>query len=102
MRDLWEFPGGKVEYDESACAALRRELAEELGIIELESEHFLEAEHDYPEIRVAIEFFIVTAWKGTPTGREGQNLRWVAADELDAGLLLPADAPVVAALRELR
>jgi len=102
MRELWEFPGGKVENDESARAALRRELIEELGIIELETEHFLEAKHDYAEIRVSIEFFIVTAWKGTPTGKEGQRLRWVAVNELDAGLLLPADVAVVEALRELR
>jgi 8-oxo-dGTP diphosphatase len=100
MRDLWEFPGGKVEHDESAHAALHRELAEELGIDELEFEHFRSIEHDYPNLRVSIDFYIVSAWQGTPSGIEGQQLRWVDMNEFDASLLLPADAPIVHALWE--
>lgn len=102
MRDFWEFPGGKVEPGESPHAALCRELAEELGIDELEVEHLRQIEHDYPDLHVCIDFFIVSAWHGTPTGKEGQQLRWIDVAELDEGLLLPADAPIVAALRENR
>lgn len=98
MRDLWEFPGGKVESGESAVGALHRELAEELGIESLEIEHFKRIEHDYPDLLVSIDFFMVSAWQGTPTGMEGQQLRWVDVDSLDSGLLLPADAPVVESL----
>jgi 8-oxo-dGTP diphosphatase len=102
MQDLWEFPGGKVENDESAHAALRRELAEELGIEELEFEHFRKVDHDYPNLRVSIDFYVVSAWQGTPAGLEGQQLRWVDMNAFDASLLLPADAPIVFALRENR
>jgi len=102
MQHLWEFPGGKVENGESAQMALARELAEELGISDLEIAHFQTLDHDYPDIRVSIEFFIVTAWQGTPTGIEGQQLRWVNENELDADLLLPADAPIIAALAKRR
>ena len=100
MQDCWEFPGGKVECGESTSAALDRELTEELGIDRLEYEHFRTIEHDYPDLFVTIDFFIVSAWHGTPSGIEGQLLRWVDQDKLDAGLLLPADAPIIAALRE--
>ena len=48
---------------------------------------------------VAIEFFLVPDWRGTPGGREGQQIRWVECFSLDADLLLPADAPVVEALQ---
>jgi 8-oxo-dGTP diphosphatase len=99
MRHLWEFPGGKVEHGESASMALNRELEEELGISGLEAEHFQRIEHDYPDLKVSIDFFIVSSWRGAPTGIEGQRLRWVDAYELEPGLLLPADAPVVTALR---
>lgn len=102
MREFWEFPGGKIENGECADAALGRELAEELGIGGLEFEHFRTLNHDYPDIRVSIDFFIVSAWQGVPVGMEGQQLRWVDANELNAALLLPADAPIVAALVELR
>ena len=51
-------------------------------------------------MRAAAIFFIVSAWNSDPVGREGQALRWVKKDSLDADELLPADAPVVDALRQ--
>ena len=100
MQEYWEFPGGKIENGESANVALGRELAEELGIRELKFEHFRTLEHDYADLRVCIDFFIVTSWQGTPSGIEGQQLRWIDENDLDAESLLPADAPIVKALRE--
>jgi 8-oxo-dGTP diphosphatase len=101
LRDHWEFPGGKVDAGETSEAALRRELAEELGIEIAGAEQFHYAEHDYPHISVAIEFFLVHDWKGTPDGAEGQQIRWVDRFSLDPNELLPADGPVVDALRRL-
>ncbi|NCF74537.1 MAG: hypothetical protein GWP67_13660 [Gammaproteobacteria bacterium] len=49
---------------------------------------------------MTIEFFIVSEWNSDPVGREGQGLRWVQAESLDARELLPADKPVVQALRQ--
>ncbi len=95
---FWEFPGGKRGPGETATAALDRELDEELGIRVEASESLLALEHDYPDRRVALEFFLVTRFRGEPVAREGQPLRWVAVGELAAAGLLPADEPVVAAL----
>ncbi len=95
MRDFWEFPGGKVEPGESPHAALCRELAEELGIDELEVEHLRQIEHDYPDLHVCIDFFIVSAWHGTPTGKEGAATcagLTVAETAMRSSLLRPADA----------
>ncbi|MDJ0939849.1 MAG: 8-oxo-dGTP diphosphatase MutT [Woeseiaceae bacterium] len=96
---LWEFPGGKIDPEESAEAALSRELIEELGVEPTESAHFMSLEHSYPDRHVSIAFYLVTGWRSDPEGLEGQQLRWVKADELDAAELLPADLPVVEALR---
>lgn len=96
---LWEFPGGKIGAGETAQQALRRELVEELGIEVAASEPFMELHHEYPDRTVELEFFVVDDWYGEPAGREGQQIRWVSTSELDADELLPADAPVVAALR---
>jgi len=101
LKDHWEFPGGKVNAGESSEAALRRELAEELGIEVATATQFHYSEHDYSHMSVAIQFFLVADWKGTPDGREGQLIRWVDRISLDPDLLLPADAPVVEALRSL-
>ena len=96
---LWEFPGGKIIPGESAPEALSRELAEELGIEATTISSFMNLRHEYDDRVVTIEFFIVSNWNSDPVGREGQELRWVTAESLDADELLPADMPVVEALR---
>ena len=96
---LWEFPGGKIVPGETAPEALSRELAEELGIEITTCSSFMNIRHEYADRVVTIEFFIVSDWNSEPVGREGQELRWVAAELLDADELLPADMPVVEALR---
>lgn len=96
---LWEFPGGKIAANETPLEALSRELAEELGIEVTTCASFMNLRHEYDDRIVTIEFFIVSAWNSEPVGREGQALRWVPRDRLDADELLPADIPVVEALQ---
>jgi 8-oxo-dGTP diphosphatase len=97
---LWEFPGGKIGSGESSLEALSRELAEELGIEVTSCASFMNLRHEYDDRVVTIEFFIVSDWNSEPIGREGQALRWVPRDRLDADELLPADVPVIKALRQ--
>lgn len=99
MSDLWEFPGGKLQAGEAPEIALCRELDEELGISVEAYEHFLQLEHEYPHLVVLIDFYLVSAWSGEPSGLEGQQIAWVSTGNLDADLLLPADVVVVDALR---
>jgi len=97
---LWEFPGGKIVTGETASQALSRELAEELGIEVTVCSSFMNLRHEYDDRIVTIEFFLVSEWNSEPVGREGQELRWVPTELLDADELLPADMPVVAALQQ--
>jgi 8-oxo-dGTP diphosphatase len=99
MRDLWEFPGGKLLPGESAEAALARELHEELGITINSYEQFHCLEHDYPDISVAVDFYLINDWSGEPSGVEGQGLRWETVDNISAECLLPADIVVLEALQ---
>jgi 8-oxo-dGTP diphosphatase len=96
---MWEFPGGKIAPGETSPQALSRELAEELGIEVTECSSFMSLRHEYDDRIVSIEFFIVSEWNSDPVGREGQELRWVPTELLDADELLPADMPVVTALQ---
>lgn len=96
---MWEFPGGKIGTDESAHAALIRELDEEIGISVVDASLFTSLDHRYPDRRVSIDFFLVTHWQGEARGCEGQALRWLRAGELENANLLPADAPVVTKLK---
>jgi len=99
FQGLWEFPGGKIGVDETPAEALSRELAEELGIEVTQYASFMNLRHEYDDRIVTIEFFIVSDWVSEPVGREGQALRWVPREQLDADELLPADVPVIAALQ---
>jgi 8-oxo-dGTP diphosphatase len=100
FQGLWEFPGGKIGDGETAVEALSRELAEELGIEVTICASFMNLRHEYDDRVVTIEFFIVSDWLSEPVGREGQTLRWVPREQLDAGELLPADVPVIEALQQ--
>lgn len=98
---LWEFPGGKIHAGEAATVALKRELLEELGIEVTAVEPFMNLTHEYPDRTVDLEFFVVPAWRGEPTGLEGQSLRWVDIPDLKPDELLPADIAVIKELQSL-
>jgi 8-oxo-dGTP diphosphatase len=95
----WEFPGGKLEAGEDRRAGLARELREELGVSISTSRPLIRVRHAYDFGEVLIDMWVVKRYAGEPTGLDGQALRWVSQDELEAVELLPADGPIVAALR---
>ena len=92
---LWEFPGGKLETDESRFTGLGRELQEELGIRVTEARPLLDIRHDYPDKSVRLDVWLVTGFDGEAHGAEGQPVRWVAAAELNDYAFPAANAPIV-------
>lgn len=100
LAGLWEFPGGKREPGETSEAALARELHEELGIEAEVGEALIEVPQEYPGKRLRLEVRTIPRWKGTPRGREGQALTWVAPDRLSRYSMPSADVPVVGVLRQ--
>lgn len=97
----WEFPGGKVEPGEGEVDALVRECAEELGVrIEVGERvgRNVRMSHGRAVLKVYVARLLGDA---EPQPLEHAELRWLAADELDTVPWLPADAPIVTALRPL-
>ena len=94
----WEFPGGKIEPGEDARAALARELREELGIEVREATPWITRVYEYAHATVRLHFFRVTRWDGEPQPLEDQAIRWQRVEGPDVAPMLPANAPVLAAL----
>lgn len=93
----WEFPGGKVHEGESHAEALRRELHEELDIVGQVGERIHSVAHAYPEKTVELHFY-ACGYEGDPKPMVGQQVRWVAREEL-ASLPFPAaDRDLIRAL----
>ena len=101
----WEFPGGKLEANESITTALERELYEELGIrIALDKNHcheIMTLEHDYPHAYVRLHVCLIDRWDGDPVGLENQELSWqnIFNQELTINPLLPAAWPMIEKVR---
>jgi len=92
---LWEFPGGKIEPDESVQCCLQRELSEEMKITIFPYEAFGSNEHHYGSLHIQL-----IAWKAEYQGGEillvdHDAYQWVRPDELARFEFAPADVPFV-------
>jgi 8-oxo-dGTP diphosphatase len=103
LAGLWEFPGGKVEAGETPEACLIRELDEELGIKVATAclAPFVFASHGYDSFHLIMPLYLCRRWEGLVQAREHEAIAWVKPNQMGAYPMPPADAPLVAWLRDL-
>ena len=103
LAGLWEFPGGKVEPGETPEQCLIRELNEELGITVASAclAPFVFASHDYDDFHLLMPLYLCRRWEGQVNAHEHQASAWVKPVKLSDYPMPPADAPLVAWLRDL-
>ena len=94
FKDGWEFPGGKVEPDETPEQAVIREIREELDT-EIEVERYFDTiEYDYPEFHLSMDCFLCRIISGDLILKEHEAARWLSREELDSVDWLPADVTI--------
>lgn len=95
LSNMWEFPGGKVEKDESIKEAIEREINEELNCnIEFTSV-FNDNTHEYENFIVNLITVKCRLIDGTPTPSEHSKLIWIKRENLVSLKWAPADIPAV-------
>ena len=98
LEGYWEFPGGKCEPGETHTACLVREIREELGVEAAVGDELLTTTHAYEDRRVELHFLRCTVGD-TPAPQLGQEMRWVAREELASLVFPPADTELIRLLR---
>lgn len=97
----WEFPGGKVEANETDEAALKRELYEELGIVVTQAKPWFEYTYTYPDKTVLLAFWHIHEFSGEPQSKENQVLCWATLREMSSLPLLEGNKIILKELKQL-
>ena len=97
----WEFPGGKIEQNETCKQALVREIREELDAL-IEVKELIDIiQVDYPDYRVSLRCYLCKLLSDKIALREASDSKWLSKDQLDSVDWLKADSILVEKLKEL-
>ncbi len=91
----WEFPGGKIEPEETHDVALVREIWEELNVMIRIDEWLCTIEYDYPTFHLTMHCALCHIVQGRVQLNEHTSAKWLAKGELDSVNWLPADVEVI-------
>ena len=103
LAGFWEFPGGKVEKDETPENALIREVKEELNV-DINNKCIAPlsfSEFDYKNFHLLLLLYICRRWEGKPLPMEENELKWVKPSMLRKYKMPPADDSLIYSLQDL-
>ncbi|MEI6065429.1 MAG: 8-oxo-dGTP diphosphatase MutT, partial [Pseudanabaena sp. ELA748] len=100
LAGYWEFPGGKIEGQETVADCIKRELQEELAIEVEVGDHLITVDFEYETLRVSLVVHHCIHISGEPQLLACSEIRWVAIEELDNYQLPAANYQIVQALKE--
>lgn len=101
FKDGWEFPGGKIEENETPKEALVREIKEELDTTIAVGELIDIVEYDYPDFHLSMHCFLCSIVSGDLILKEHEASRWLTKDELWSVEWLPADLSLIEKIEKI-
>lgn len=99
-KDWWEFPGGKIEKDETPEEAIVREIREELNTEIIVDGFLTTVKYNYPEFHLTMDCFWCSVKKGHLQLLEHEAAKWLPLNDLRQVNWLPADVLVVDAIEK--
>ena len=103
LEGYWEFPGGKIETNETPEQALIREIKEELNI-DINNKCIAPlsfSEFDYKEFQLLLLLYVCRRWEGDPMSMENNELKWVKPNMLRKYKMPPADDSLIYCVQDL-
>ena len=91
----WEFPGGKIEPNETPQDALVREIKEELNVVVNVGELLDTVEYDYPNFHLSMDCFMCTISSGEIVLNEHYAAKWLTKETIESVDWLPADLGLI-------
>lgn len=100
FKNLWEFPGGKIEENESHYETIIREMKEELDVTVKPIKELTTVTYQYPSFHLTMHVIITEIIEGSITLFEHSSYKWASKEDLDFIDWVPADIDVVEPLKE--
>ncbi|EPF24350.1 8-oxo-dGTP diphosphatase MutT [Microcystis ichthyoblabe FBCC-A1114] len=98
---FWEFPGGKIEGNETVQECIKREILEEIGIDIAVDSHLITIDHTYSHFRVNLQVYNCRYLSGQARAIECEEIRWVTIQELDNYTFPAANQEIIRALKDM-
>ena len=98
---FWEFPGGKIEGNETVQECIKREVLEEIGIEIAVDSHLITIDHTYSHFRVNLQVYNCRYLSGQARAIECEEIRWVTIEELDNYTFPAANQEIIRALKDM-
>lgn len=98
---FWEFPGGKIEGNETVQECIKREILEEIGIEIAVDSHLITIDHTYSHFRVNLQVYNCRYLSGQAQAIECEEIRWVTIQELDNYTFPAANQEIIRALKDM-
>lgn len=100
FKDGWEFPGGKVEENETPEDAIVREIKEELNTTIKVDKYLDTIEHDYPKFHLSMRCYLCSIVSGNLDLLEAEDAKWLSKDDINTIDWLPADIKILDKVKE--